>query len=83
MGLATENGFPFVLGEGLHVRNSRVFQFIKTDTVNQQYIRHGTIHIIRVPQVSSCRIFFLLVGTLWTLYRKRNPQVIKRRHSRD
>jgi len=48
-GLAQENGRFLMLKEGVHVRNSRLFSFVKVVDVNQKYIHHGTIHIILVP----------------------------------
>ncbi len=52
VGLATKNGYPIILDEGLHVHNSRVFKFEKFTSINVQYLQHGSIHIIRVPQGS-------------------------------
>lgn len=49
-GLAVDGGQPIILGEGLHVRNSRLFQHKRFIPVNQQHIQHGSIHIIRVPK---------------------------------
>eukprot|EP01119_Soliformovum_irregulare_P018339 TRINITY_DN55_c1_g1_i1.p1 TRINITY_DN55_c1_g1~~TRINITY_DN55_c1_g1_i1.p1 ORF type:complete len:693 (-),score=234.92 TRINITY_DN55_c1_g1_i1:66-2144(-) len=51
VGLANEGG-PILLAEGIHVRNSRLFQFIKCEKINQPYIKHGSIHIVRVPKGS-------------------------------
>jgi hypothetical protein len=39
-----------ILGEGIHVKNYRLFKFVKVENINQQYLRHGSIHIIRVPK---------------------------------
>lgn len=50
VGLATDNGQPLILGEGTHVRNNRLFQHIKFESVNQQYLKHGSIHVIRIPK---------------------------------
>jgi len=50
VGLANDNGQPLILGEGLHVRNNRLFQHVRFESVNQQYLKHGSIHIIRVPK---------------------------------
>jgi regulator of protease activity HflC (stomatin/prohibitin superfamily) len=50
IGLAHENGNPILLGEGIHVRNDRLFQFDSFQALNQQYIKHNTFHIIRVPK---------------------------------
>jgi regulator of protease activity HflC (stomatin/prohibitin superfamily) len=50
VGFATDNGRPIILDEGIHVRNSRLFHFDKFESINQQYLNHGNIHIIRVPQ---------------------------------
>eukprot|EP01114_Cavostelium_apophysatum_P001457 TRINITY_DN1125_c0_g1_i4.p1 TRINITY_DN1125_c0_g1~~TRINITY_DN1125_c0_g1_i4.p1 ORF type:complete len:733 (-),score=224.80 TRINITY_DN1125_c0_g1_i4:49-2136(-) len=49
-GLITENAVPKLLPEGIHVTNSNVFQFEKFELINQPYIRHGTLHILRIPQ---------------------------------
>jgi len=48
-GLAQENGRFLMLKEGVHARNSRLFNFVKVLDVNQKYIHHGTIHILLVP----------------------------------
>ena len=50
IGLAMDNGQPLILGEGIHVRNQRLFRFEKHESVNQQYLQHGSIHVIRVPK---------------------------------
>jgi regulator of protease activity HflC (stomatin/prohibitin superfamily) len=50
IGLATENGKSVVLGEGVHVRNSRLFNYVESKDINQEYIHHGTIHILMIPQ---------------------------------
>jgi regulator of protease activity HflC (stomatin/prohibitin superfamily) len=49
IGFAIENGHPFLLGEGIHVKNNRLFQFIGTKSMNTPYLGHGSIHLIRVP----------------------------------
>ena len=36
IGLATEDGQPVILGEGIHVRNQRLFKFTEFKNVNQQ-----------------------------------------------
>jgi len=51
-GLALESGTPRLLDEGLHVYNTRLFVFVEFKTVNQNYLNHGNIHIIRVPRGS-------------------------------
>jgi len=48
-GLAQENGRYLLLSEGLHVRNSRLFRFVRFEEANQKYIHHGTVHILLVP----------------------------------
>jgi len=48
-GLAMQDGRPVVLGEGVHARNSRLFQHNGFVDVNQKHIHHGTVHIIMVP----------------------------------
>jgi regulator of protease activity HflC (stomatin/prohibitin superfamily) len=55
-GLATDGGKPFILGEGLHVRNNRLFKYIDTKLVDQEYINHQTIHIIRVPKGKYAKV---------------------------
>lgn len=50
LGIASENGNPVLLAEGLHVRNNRLFLFEKSIEINQNYIQHRSIHIIRVPK---------------------------------
>lgn len=50
IGLAWYAGRPVILGEGLHVRNDRQFKFEKCVNVNQDYITHGTVHIMRIPK---------------------------------
>eukprot|EP01119_Soliformovum_irregulare_P018340 TRINITY_DN55_c2_g1_i1.p1 TRINITY_DN55_c2_g1~~TRINITY_DN55_c2_g1_i1.p1 ORF type:complete len:685 (+),score=227.55 TRINITY_DN55_c2_g1_i1:51-2105(+) len=54
IGLAKENGKYLLLGEGCHVRNSRLFEFDSFKALNQPYIQHGSLHIIRVPNGSYC-----------------------------
>ncbi|KAF0975223.1 hypothetical protein FDP41_005976 [Naegleria fowleri] len=49
-GLASNNGQPLILGEGVHVRNSRLFNFVELKEINQEHIKHGTIDIMRIPQ---------------------------------
>ena len=49
-GLANLNGQPLILGEGLHVRNTRLFSFKEAKEINQERIEHGTINILRIPQ---------------------------------
>jgi len=48
-GLATDNGRPQILDEGVHVRNSRLFKFDGLRHSNQKTISHGTSHIFIVP----------------------------------
>eukprot|EP01113_Clastostelium_recurvatum_P042398 TRINITY_DN686_c0_g1_i3.p1 TRINITY_DN686_c0_g1~~TRINITY_DN686_c0_g1_i3.p1 ORF type:complete len:680 (-),score=251.32 TRINITY_DN686_c0_g1_i3:72-2111(-) len=48
-GLAMDRGRPVLLGEGVHVRNNRLFQHIGFEGVNQKHLHHGTIHILLVP----------------------------------
>eukprot|EP01116_Phalansterium_solitarium_P011180 TRINITY_DN267_c0_g1_i3.p1 TRINITY_DN267_c0_g1~~TRINITY_DN267_c0_g1_i3.p1 ORF type:complete len:694 (+),score=299.14 TRINITY_DN267_c0_g1_i3:257-2338(+) len=56
LGLGTNAGQPLVFGEGLHVYNDRLFSFIELKDINQQYIQHGSIHIIRVPKGSYAAV---------------------------
>eukprot|EP01116_Phalansterium_solitarium_P011181 TRINITY_DN267_c0_g1_i4.p1 TRINITY_DN267_c0_g1~~TRINITY_DN267_c0_g1_i4.p1 ORF type:complete len:684 (+),score=319.91 TRINITY_DN267_c0_g1_i4:134-2185(+) len=55
-GLARDAGQPFILAEGLHVRNDRNFVFLNMVPVNQSYLHHLSIHIIRVPKGSYGKI---------------------------
>jgi regulator of protease activity HflC (stomatin/prohibitin superfamily) len=48
-GLAFSDGKPQILAEGMHVRNSRLFQYIGAKESNQKHIQHSTIHILIVP----------------------------------
>lgn len=48
-GLAIDNGKPLILAEGIHVRNSRLFNYVSSVKADQEYINHETIHIIRLP----------------------------------
>eukprot|EP01111_Echinosteliopsis_oligospora_P005129 TRINITY_DN1832_c2_g1_i1.p1 TRINITY_DN1832_c2_g1~~TRINITY_DN1832_c2_g1_i1.p1 ORF type:complete len:805 (-),score=239.67 TRINITY_DN1832_c2_g1_i1:156-2570(-) len=48
-GLAIDNGCPKILQEGVHVKNSRFFNYDSEVAANQRHIQHGTIHIIIVP----------------------------------
>eukprot|EP00026_Physarum_polycephalum_P003919 Phypoly_transcript_03936.p1 GENE.Phypoly_transcript_03936~~Phypoly_transcript_03936.p1 ORF type:complete len:695 (+),score=150.76 Phypoly_transcript_03936:149-2233(+) len=48
-GLAIDNGVCIILAEGIHVRNSRFFEFKEFQNSNQKYIHHGTIHFLMVP----------------------------------
>eukprot|EP01113_Clastostelium_recurvatum_P040721 TRINITY_DN635_c0_g1_i1.p1 TRINITY_DN635_c0_g1~~TRINITY_DN635_c0_g1_i1.p1 ORF type:complete len:706 (+),score=230.23 TRINITY_DN635_c0_g1_i1:77-2194(+) len=48
-GLARENGKPIILGEGVHVHNSVLFQYEQLQPANVREIHHGTIHILQVP----------------------------------
>ncbi|PRP81599.1 prohibitin domain-containing protein [Planoprotostelium fungivorum] len=50
IGLATDQGHPIILGEGLHVRNSRFFAFDKVQDLNQPCLKHGSLFVIRVPR---------------------------------
>jgi regulator of protease activity HflC (stomatin/prohibitin superfamily) len=49
-GLATYSGKPQILGEGLHVKNDRLFNFDKVIDMNSEIISNGTINILRIPQ---------------------------------
>lgn len=49
-GLATDNSKPVLLAEGVHVRNSRLFQHVGFQAINQKHIQHSTIHILLVPK---------------------------------
>jgi len=49
-GLATLNGQPLILAEGIHVRNTRLFEYLEKKEINQEFIKHGTINILRIPQ---------------------------------
>jgi hypothetical protein len=48
-GLATENGKPLILAEGLHVRNDRNFSYMELRDANSVHVKNGTINIIRIP----------------------------------
>jgi len=48
-GLAIEDGKPKMLAEGLHVKNTRLFQHVGFKQMNQKHIQHGTVHILIVP----------------------------------
>ena len=50
VGLASLNGQPLLLAEGLHVKNDRLFQFHEFQSINQPHIHHGSVHVIRVPK---------------------------------
>jgi len=50
VGLAQDNGKPYLLAEGIHVKNERLFRFQESKSVNVQYLKHGSIHVIRVPK---------------------------------
>jgi len=50
IGLAMHNGQPLLLAEGIHAKNDRLFKFESFQTINQEYIKHGSIHMIRVPK---------------------------------
>jgi len=48
-GLAFMDGKPQILAEGVHVRNTRLFQYYGCEKANQKHIQHSTINIIIVP----------------------------------
>lgn len=48
-GLAMDNGKPVILDEGVHVKNTRVFQHKAFVASNTKHIKHETIHILIVP----------------------------------
>eukprot|EP01117_Protostelium_nocturnum_P011094 TRINITY_DN4026_c0_g1_i1.p1 TRINITY_DN4026_c0_g1~~TRINITY_DN4026_c0_g1_i1.p1 ORF type:complete len:725 (+),score=259.13 TRINITY_DN4026_c0_g1_i1:386-2560(+) len=50
LGLAMDAGHPVLLDEGLHVRNSRFFEYRSETDFNKSLIQHGSIFIIRVPR---------------------------------
>jgi len=50
VGLAFQNGQPLLLGEGIHVRNDRLFSFVEAKSVNVQYLNHSSIHLLRIPK---------------------------------
>jgi len=50
IGFAMENGHPFLLGEGLHVKNDRLFTFVGSKPINTPYLDHGSLHLIRIPK---------------------------------
>eukprot|EP01119_Soliformovum_irregulare_P016722 TRINITY_DN4885_c0_g1_i3.p1 TRINITY_DN4885_c0_g1~~TRINITY_DN4885_c0_g1_i3.p1 ORF type:complete len:828 (-),score=288.93 TRINITY_DN4885_c0_g1_i3:82-2565(-) len=52
IGLATYNGNPLLLAEGIHVKNDRLFEFHNTVPYNSQRISHGSLTILRVPEGS-------------------------------
>ncbi len=41
---------PFLIVSGVHVTNSNVFSFDGLQLINQPYINHGTLHILRIPK---------------------------------
>jgi hypothetical protein len=49
-GLVTEVGVPKFLPEGVHVTNSNLLTFDGLQSANQPYLKHGTIHLLRVPK---------------------------------
>ena len=49
-GLAVLNGKPLILAEGIHVRNTRLFEYSDKVPINQEHIKHLTINILRIPQ---------------------------------
>lgn len=56
IGLATENGKPVFLDEGLHVYNNPLFSFVKRMSVNSEWIRHMSYNVIRIPKGSFGKI---------------------------
>jgi regulator of protease activity HflC (stomatin/prohibitin superfamily) len=51
IGLAFENATEAVLlGPGLHVYNTPAFNFVKRIGVQENYIQHGTFHVLRVKR---------------------------------
>eukprot|EP01112_Ceratiomyxa_fruticulosa_P011686 TRINITY_DN3196_c0_g1_i2.p1 TRINITY_DN3196_c0_g1~~TRINITY_DN3196_c0_g1_i2.p1 ORF type:complete len:671 (-),score=99.89 TRINITY_DN3196_c0_g1_i2:125-2137(-) len=54
--LAMQEGRPLILGEGIHVRNSLLFQHTAFVDANQKHLQHLTINIIRVPSDEYCLI---------------------------
>ena len=68
-GLAVENGKPCILDEGWHVRNDNQFVFNDFVAMNQNHLKHGTIHILRVPEGQCVKVIengyykLLLAGT--------------------
>jgi len=58
--LAWKGNNPIILGQGPHVIHDPNLKKIKKKDlvdVNSQYISHGTLHIIRVPPNSICKIW--------------------------
>eukprot|EP00443_Scrippsiella_acuminata_P001982 CAMPEP_0115366556 /NCGR_PEP_ID=MMETSP0270-20121206/104868_1 /TAXON_ID=71861 /ORGANISM="Scrippsiella trochoidea, Strain CCMP3099" /LENGTH=559 /DNA_ID=CAMNT_0002789335 /DNA_START=16 /DNA_END=1691 /DNA_ORIENTATION=+ len=49
-GLATENGKPVLLKEGLHVYNNPLFSFVEFKNVDAQHVSHVSYHVVRVPR---------------------------------
>eukprot|EP00929_Paragymnodinium_shiwhaense_P031010 TRINITY_DN1746_c0_g1_i3.p1 TRINITY_DN1746_c0_g1~~TRINITY_DN1746_c0_g1_i3.p1 ORF type:complete len:761 (+),score=192.05 TRINITY_DN1746_c0_g1_i3:72-2354(+) len=56
LGIATENGMPVLLNEGLHVYNTALFQFVKFVNISQDYISHMSYHVVRVPKGAFAKI---------------------------
>mmetsp|Transcript_68680 Transcript_68680/g.159250 ORF Transcript_68680/g.159250 Transcript_68680/m.159250 type:complete len:732 (-) Transcript_68680:133-2328(-) len=52
LGLAMENGKPVLLQEGLHVYNNPLFSFSSFVSVDEEHVRHGSYHVLRVPRGS-------------------------------
>lgn len=56
LGVATENGMPVLLNEGLHVYNTPLFKFEKFVNVSEDYINHMSFHVVRVPKGAFAKI---------------------------
>jgi regulator of protease activity HflC (stomatin/prohibitin superfamily) len=58
IGLAFENSnTPVLLGPGLHVYNIPSFRFVKTVDVKEDYVAHGTFHILQVQRGSYALVW--------------------------
>ncbi len=74
-GTAHHNGKPVLLGEGIHVYNTRIFAFDKFVNVDQQYLSHGSIRIYRLlPAAYLTRHRASSTRILWIRHRKRRSK---------
>ena len=56
IGLATENGRPVLLSEGLHVYNSPLFAFHECKPVGSEHIAHRSFTLLRVPKGQFAKV---------------------------
>merc|ERR1719181_2067688 len=58
VGLAFENSTsPVLLGPGFHIYNSPTFRFDKCVDVKENYVQHGTFHILQVKRGSYALVW--------------------------